>query len=275
MTANMDDEHGGGAVRPTNATNATNATNRVVAPRGLLAMMVVLFVLPVGCDDVGTGGDRVRGSGDVTMETRSVGDFERVVLAGEGSVLFDTGSDGLVEIETDDNLFTHVLTDVSGDTLTISTELGIDIDPTSGITYRLGCPVITAVVLSGAGTIDLAACATTDRLRIDLAGAGTIVAPDLELSTLEASLPGAGSIVATGRTDRLDVVLAGAGDFEAGDLRADAASVESLGVGMTTLWAVDELYVSVTGVGAVRYYGDPQLSSTVTGVGTIEALGAK
>ena len=44
---------------------------------------------------------------------------------------------------------------------------------------------------------------------------------------------------------------------------------------MTTVWATDELFVSLTGVGSVRYYGEPQVSSSVTGVGTIEALGPK
>ena len=254
---------------------ATTDRNPNVASRRRAAMVVVLGLLVVACSDVLTGSDRVRGSGEVTVEARSIAEFERVVLAGEGGVLFGTGSDGLVEVETDDNLLIHIRTDVSGDTLTISTEPGIDIDPTSDVTYRLGCPVITAVVLSGAGTIDLAGCATRDQLQIELPGAGTIIAPDLDVSTLRASLPGAGNIVATGRTDRLDVVLAGAGDFDGGDLRADTASVESLGVGMTTLWATTELDVSVTGVGTVRYYGEPAVSSTVTGVGTIEALGPK
>jgi len=213
---------------------ATTDKNPMVVSRRVAVMMVVLGLLAVACGDVPTGSDRVRGSDEVTVETRSIAEFERVVLAGEGDVLLGNGSDGLVEIETDDNLLTHIRTEVSGDTLTISTEPGIDIDPTDGVIYRLGCPVITAVTLSGAG-----------------------------------------SIIATGRTDRLDVVLAGAGDFDGRDLRADAVSVESLGVGTTTLWAVTELDVSVTGVGTVRYYGEPEVNSTVTGVGTIEALGPK
>jgi len=251
------------------------AKHSMVAVSYLVAMVVALGLLSAACSDVLTGSDRVRGSGEVTVETRPIAEFERIVLAGEGHVLFGAGSDGLVEIETDDNLVIHLLTDVSGDTLTISTETGIDIDPTSGVTYRLDCPEITAAVLSGAGIIDLATCATTDRLQIELPGAGTIVAPDLDVSTLRASLPGAGSIVAAGRTDRLEVVLAGAGDFDGRDLRANTASVESLGVGTTTLWATDELFASVTGVGAVFYYGEPEVNSTVTGIGTIEALGPK
>ncbi len=254
---------------------ATTGRNRMVNPRAPVAMVVGLCLLLAGCSDLLTEGDRVRGSGEVVVETRSIADFERVVLAGEGDVLFGAGSDGFVEVETDDNLLTAIRADVSGDTLTLSTEPGTDIDPTNGVTYRVGCPIVTAAVLSGAGTIDLAGCTTDDELQIELSGAGTILAPDVEASRVSISLSGAGGIVATGRTDRLDVVQSGAGDFDGRDLRADGASVESLGAGTTTLWAVDELYVSVTGVGTVRYYGRPEVSSTVTGVGTIEALGPK
>ncbi len=256
----------------------TISANPMVAARSLaVAVVAALSLLLAACNDIvlETDNDRVGGSGDMATETRSITEFERIVLAGEGSVLLSTGPDGQVEIETDDNLLTHLRTDVSGDTLTISTEPGIDIDPTSGVTYRLGCPEITAVVLSGAGTIDLATCATPGALAMELPGAGTIVAPDLEVSTLRASLPGAGSIVASGRAGLLEVVLAGAGEFDGRDLRADDASIESSGVGMTTVWATDELFVSLTGVGSVRYYGEPQVSSSVTGVGTIEALGPR
>lgn len=254
---------------------ATTVSNPMVNPRAQAAVVVALCLMLVGCSDVLTGIDRVRGSGEVAVETRSIAEFERVVLAGEGDVLFGAGSDGSVEVETDDNLLTAIKTDVSGDTLTLSTEPGADIDPTNGVTYRLGCPVVTVAVLSGAGAIDLAGCTTADGLQIELSGAGTILAPDLDASTVRVSLGGAGGIVASGRTDRLDVVQSGAGDFDGRDLRADAASAESLGAGTTTLWAVDELYVSVTGVGTVRYYGRPEVSSTITGVGTIEALGPK
>lgn len=257
-------------VRASTARNPRTPTHRRVATAALLC------VLAPACGDVfDDGANRVRGSGDVIVETRPIDDFDRITLAGEGTVLVGRGTDGAVEIETDDNLLTHIRTNVSGDTLTISTESGLDIDPTDGVTYRLGCPDITSAELTGAGTIDLAACTTTDELELEVRGAGTITAPELDLSTLQVSLPGAGSIDTTGRAAHLDVALTGAGDFDGSELETDTAEVESVGIGTTTVWVTSDLDVSVTGVGTVRYYGEPAVSSTITGVGTIEALGAK
>ena len=238
-----------------------------------MVLAVSLFLASCGSDIV--DGDRVRGSGAVITQTRTIGAFERIVLAGEGKAVFASGSDGQIEIETDDNLLAHIETDVSGNTLTIRTERGVDIDPTDGVVYRLSCPEINAVTLAGAGTIDLDACATTARLKMDLAGAGTIVARSLDLSDLEASLPGAGSIRVDGRTDRVEVVLSGAGDFDGADLEAVDGDVESTGVGTTSLWVAEQLDIRLSGVGAIRYYGEPSVNETVTGVGTIEDLGPK
>ncbi|MDH3731794.1 MAG: DUF2807 domain-containing protein [Acidimicrobiia bacterium] len=231
-------------------------------------------LLGAACGDITTS-DAERGSGEQSTDTRSVGAFERVVLAGEGQVLFATGPDGFIEIVTDDNLVEFIETDVSGSTLTISTEQNVDIDPTADVIYRLGCPELTEVVLTGAGSIDLAGCATTAELELELTGAGSIMAKDLNVSRVHASVPGVGSIVASGTTDRLDVVLAGAGDFEGADLQATDADVESLGVGQVTVWATDNLDIELLGVGQVRYYGQPAVEETIAGVGRVESLGPK
>ena len=250
--------------------------HRVVAA---LAVAVVVFT-GAACGDADIDLDfgdneRVKGSGDVTAETRTIDDFDRIVLTGEGEVVFAVGSDGVVEIETDDNLLEHIETEVEDGTLTISTERNIDIDPSDGVVYRLGCPPLTGALLSGAGTIDIADCATSDQLELTLSGAGTIRAPEVDVALLEVSLPGAGEIVAEGDADRLELALSGVGSFDAADLEAVDAEVRSTGVGSTVVWVTGELDLQLTGIGSVRYYGEPSVSQSVTGVGSVESLGTK
>ncbi len=252
------------------------AAHRVV---GALAVAGLVFT-GAACGDaeieVNFGdNDRVKGSGSVVAEIRTIDDFDRIVLTGEGEVLFGVGSDGAVEIETDDNLLAHIDTEVDGGTLTISTERNIDIDPSDGVVYRLGCPSLAGARLSGAGTIDIADCATSDQLELTLSGAGTIRAPEVDVALLEVSIPGAGRIVAEGDAERLELTLSGAGNFEAADLEAVDAEVRSTGVGSTVVWVTGELDLQFTGVGSVRYYGEPAISQSVTGVGSVESLGTK
>ena len=248
-------------------------SNRRVTP--IVCSLAAASLLLVACGDSVLGGDQIRGSGDVTTETRPIGDVDRIVLAGEGAVLLGTGADGEIEVETDDNLHDRIETEVSDGTLTISTDDGIDIDPTDGVIYRLGCPRISAATLAGAGTIDLSTCTTTGRLELTLAGAGLIRAPDLDVSELQASLPGAGSIEVDGVADRLELVLSGAGDIEGVDLRAAEANVDSTGAVSASLWVTERLDLRMTGAGSIRYHGDPSVTSTITGVGRVETLGPK
>lgn len=240
------------------------------------ATISALCLLSAACGDIDLdSGDRVDGSGDVTTETRSIGEFVRVVLSGEGHVRFTEGADGLIEIETDDNLMTHIRTETSGDTLTISTDPDVDIDPSDGVVYRLGCPELRGAVLSGAGSIDLADCHTTDQVALDVSGAGTILAPGLDAATVDVQLSGAGEIEADGRTDRLTVELSGAGNFVGDDLHAVDADVRVSGAGTAALWATGTLDLRLSGVGSVRYFGEPSVMQTVTGVGAVESLGPK
>jgi hypothetical protein len=196
-------------------------------------------------------------------------------LSGEGEVRFDAGTEGQIEIETDDNLLTYIQTVVSGSTLTISTERDVDIDPTNGVTYRLGCPKLASVRLSGSGSVYLASCTSKAEVELELSGAGSIVAPLLDASTVRVSLPGAGSIEAAGTTTLLDIAISGAGGFDGSDLSAAEATVRSTGVGTATVWVSDTLDLELSGVGSVRYYGEPVVTSRVTGVGAVESLGGK
>lgn len=254
---------------------------RSARPRRLAVWMTALLAVAfAGCGDdldldLSGSSERVEGSGAVIEESRDLAEFDAVDLRGEGLVELGAGADAMIEIETDDNLVPLIDTDVVDGTLVISTREDTVIDPTDDVVYRLGCPLLSTVTLTGAGTIDLATCTTDSVLELVLLGAGTVAAPVVEAEELRADLLGAGTIRALGSVEVLDVSLLGAGEFDGGDLRATRANVAAPGAGSATVWVTDELDVSVPGVATVRYYGDPELTSSVVGVGNVESLGER
>jgi hypothetical protein len=242
----------------------------------LIGLLGVAALITTACDEISirTDSDQVSGSGTVISETREVSGFDRIVLAGEGRVIVTRASDESLVIETDDNLLRHIESDVQGNKLTLTTESGVDIDPSDTVVYRIGAERLNGIDLLGAGTFELEEW-DVDRFDILLAGAGDIRIGHLTTDHLDVTLGGAGSIEVAGHANRQTVNLPGVGNFAAGSLHSDEATVRATGAATATLWVSDALDVAATGVGSIKYYGEPDIDRQVAGLASIESLGTR
>jgi hypothetical protein len=246
----------------------------VVLGGRIIVVACAVLGLAVACGDGegGPGTERMTGSGNVVTETRDVESYERVAFTSEGRVLYGAAANGTIEIEADDNLLEVIETSVSGDTLTIGTRSGVDIEPSTEPVFRLACPQLSGADLQGAGTIDLAACTADGSVELDMSGTGRIVATQLDSDEVRVSVSGTGDIEAGGRADDVGVELSGLGEFQGEGLESRHVEVDLSGVGTVTVWATDTLDVDISGDGVVQYRGSPQVSQTITGVGTVDSL---
>ncbi len=69
--------------------------------------------------------------------------------------------------------------------------------------------------------------------------------------------------------------ITGSGKYDADDLESQIAKITVKGVGIATLWAIQELNVKLRGVGKVSYYGNPRVKSDIAPVGSFIHLGKK
>jgi hypothetical protein len=83
----------------------------------------------------------------------SVTRFDRVVLAGSGTVTIVTGRPSSLVAETDENLQQYIEASVEAGTLTIAIGRGVSLHPTDHIVYTASTESLAAVVLSGAGAV--------------------------------------------------------------------------------------------------------------------------
>ena len=241
---------------------------------GVALSVVVVAVLLAACGaDLDVGGGQVEGSGNVVSEAREIDDFDEVQLEGEGLVLLGAGSPGIVEIRTDENLMELIAVETRGNRLVVRTREGVDIEPTSGVEYRLGCPELVEASIHGAGTIEIGDCVASGDVQLAIFGAGTITAHDLDVEDLSADISGAGDIEVSGEAEEVGVDIPGAGRFHGGDLQASTVDVGIAGDGAATVWATDSLDVTILGKGEVFYYGSPRVEQSVTGIGSVESLG--
>jgi hypothetical protein len=219
----------------------------------------------------------IRGSGNIRTESRPVGNFTTVNFTGFGELTLVQGEAEGLTIETDDNLLPYIKTTVSGGTLTI----GFDDDtwiplirPRDSIRYQLTVTTLTALDLSGAGTVE-AAQLTADRLTLTESGAGQINIADLTASEVAITMSGAGTVDLAGRTMHQTVEMSGLGNYQAADLASETAKVTLSGAGNATIWVSEQLDTEISGAGTINYYGAPQLRSETSGIGKVDSLGSK
>lgn len=229
---------------------------------------------PVGPVGSVADGDAVAGSGDLVIDTRHVGGFTEVVLAGEGAVEVVVGDDTLVTVETDDNLLEFIHADVRAGVLEISTTAGVDIAPTRSVRYVIEAPALDAIVISGAGSYDIDQW-RAEQPRVELIGVGDISITALQSTTLTVEHHGVGSITISGTTTGQRLTMSGVGEYNASDLESAIASVEASGPAAATLWVTEALEVTATDTSAVSYFGSPDLAEQVDDLASLVSLGER
>jgi predicted small secreted protein len=233
-----------------------------------IAIAVLSCVLLGACS-----ANTIRGSGKRITESRPVSGIERVVLAGSGDVILTQGDRESLTVETDDNLMQHITTEVSGGTLTLGTQKGVNVRPTR-LRFTLKVVDLEGLTVSGSGDIN-AERFDTDELEIQVSGSGDVRVKTLTVQTTKVRIDGSGSINLAGQASEQEVAIGGSGKYLGEDLRSETASVKIDGSGDATLWATDALDARVTGSGTVRYYGDPKTSFSGAGSGRIKRVGGK
>jgi hypothetical protein len=215
-----------------------------------LLVGAVFLVSMCGCSvHMGaSGGKGVPGSGVVKTESRSVANFAAVDLKCVGKVVITQSGKEALSVTAEDNLLPLLQTQVVDGTLQIDLASGVDLKPTKSIEFDIDVKKLTNLTVSGAGSIQ----------------ANQIAGKELTVA-----LPGAGSVVLSGKVTDLHMTLEGAGNLDAAQLKTDEATVDNSGVGRVVVNADKRLKVSLSGVGSVEYIGSPQLEKEVSGLGKV------
>jgi hypothetical protein len=215
---------------------------------------------------------QVRGSGKLVSESRSVHNFDHVVLEGIGNLVIMQGDSESLLIEVEDNILPHIETSVYERTLHISFEHFVNIQPRESITFSLTVKDLRGLKISGLGDITIYSL-ETDHLDVEVSGGGRINVKNLSANSLDVDLSGAGDFELSGKVGQQNVELSGAGNYQAGDLQSQSTWIEISGLGNATVWVIENLELSLSGVGSLEYYGHPTITKEVSGLGNVESLG--
>jgi len=227
-----------------------------------------LLVLAAGTQS-GCGGERINGSGNVSTETRTVGDFHKIALKGSMDIEFTQGPDRGIVIEAEDNLLPFIKTEVDDEELVVDIRDNVSLKSHNGIRVKVTAPDVYQLVLAGSGNMKLINTLQNEEpIRLKLVGSGNVEgavnSPEVKVSSA-----GSGNISLSGETKNLDVDIAGSGDFEGKDLHTEHTKVTIAGNGNADVHASVKLEANLVGSGDVSYTGSPEISSKIAGSGSV------
>ena len=189
----------------------------------------------------------VQGSGVAATSTRALANFSGVDLAGSNNVTVVAGARQSVVVHADSNLLSHVTTHVTAGKLIIG-EIG-SFTVKSPMYVEVSVPSLAALDLTGSGNITVSGISAS-RLAVALPGSGNISASG-SVTRLNVSIDGDGTAQFSGLTARnVNAAVSGSGTIFVTATQSLDAKVPGSG---TILYSGNppQVTTSITGSGAV------------------------
>ncbi|MDQ3924800.1 MAG: DUF2807 domain-containing protein, partial [Actinomycetota bacterium] len=195
-----------------------------------------------------SAGNTAEEPSNVTSESRNVSGFEEVELQGVGNLSIQQTDTESLTVEAEEDLLPKVRTEVVDNRLIIGPKPNTSVLTTEPINYRLTVKDLSALEVSGSGSVDTEGI-STDELAVTITGAG-----DVKIN---------------GKANSQQVAILGSGDYRAEDLESKEVKVDVRGSGSAIVNVSDELNAEVSGSGSVEYKGDPTVNQYVSGAGWV------
>ncbi len=207
---------------------------------GILALVLIgiaIAIVYAVLSDSSSSTSTVQGSGVLAQESRTVPASGSVELAGSNNVTIRVGERQSVQVYGDDNLIDRVTTRVNASTLVIGSSPGSYATRTP-MRVEVSVPSLSALTLSGSGNITITgieqphltvtisgsgvviASGTTDQLDVTISGSGDAQLGQIEASAVRAVVSGSGQIIVTA-TESLDASVPGSGSIVYGGNPSD------------------------------------------------------
>jgi len=217
---------------------------------------------------------RIKGNGKIVTIERSVGEYDRVALAGWYDVELVDGNEGELTLTGESNLLEYIKTEVKDGKLIIKQKRGVNLKPSSwkeGILVIVPVESVDGVSLSGSGDIIGKTVLKSNNFKTSISGSGDITL-EIEAQSIAASMSGSGDINLSGKTTDFDVSISGSGDIKAYDLEADFVEAQVSGSADIKVTANEMLKARVSGSGDISYKGNPKkIDTKSSGSGNISS----
>lgn len=233
--------------------------------RGMMVLGVMAAMAATGCSAA-----RGRDPGPQVDRSYTVGNFDKIDLAGAYDLTVRTGAAVSVKAHGGANILERLKVEVRNGTLVIEPkEKGWHWGNHGKVKLDVTVPALSAAQLSGAGDININEV-KGNRFAGGVHGAGDLTVEKAEVGELRLEINGAGSaVVRSGTAKSVALDVSGAGDVDTKGVKAETASVSIAGAGGARANASQTASVSIMGAGDVEMVGGAKCSVSKAGAGNV------
>jgi hypothetical protein len=211
----------------------------------------------------------IKGSGDVTSETRAVEGFSSIQVSSALKVIYTQGPEYKVEVVADDNLIKYITTEVQGNELQIEIKNKRSFRKVTKAEIHITSPSLSNIEVSGASGFEITDTLNTGSLNLKLSGA-SILSVSGQITTLVADLSGASSVTLSGTAVSVNIEASGASVYHASNLITASAVIDFSGASSGVMNVQNNLNAKLSGASSLNYYGNPTVTSNLSGASSID-----
>lgn len=209
------------------------------------------------------------GSGNIISETRPAGNFDAITVGGGFEVEVKTGPVTAVVVEADDNIIKYIETQISGNTLKISTE---DMHNYSDVHMRvyITTPTLKTIKSSASAAVvvqDL--IVSTGKLTFK-ASSGSSIKTDVDAPEVEADVSSGASITIGGKTKNTTSEASSGAEIKLWELLSENTTVKVSSGASAKVHASVNLNATASSGASIRYHGAGTVNKNVSSGGSIE-----
>lgn len=232
-----------------------------------LALALISFSF---CEAQNWKQEKIKESGHQITSNRNTAEYDQIAVSGSFQVNLVSGKEGAISITGDENIISHVVTEVENNELKIYFEKKKNYYYKSKITIEVPFASINTIHFTGSGDITTKNTIIADNFNVHLSGSGDVTL-DLKATKTTASVAGSGDIILNGTSTILKASVAGSGDLDCSKLIVENATADVAGSGDIKVNCTQKLTAGIAGSGSVKYKGKPEtIEKSIAGSGDVE-----
>ena len=204
-------------------------------------------------------GDKIKGNGNITTETRVVNqDFKNIEVSHGIRVIVQQSDNKSITVEVDDNLQQHIITKIENGVLKIEADESYNTSETPVVNVKM--PIINGLDTSSGSEITSSGVLITENINVK-SSSGSQINISVEADAIKLESTSGSHIEASGKALKLETSSSSGSKIEAKNLMTNEVISESASGSSTSVFPILKLQAKASSGSNISYHKIPKTLS--------------